>query len=46
MKVKGNEPWLAERIHDGFQACWFNGYNPLLRLKHPDELLVATNIED
>ena len=46
VEVAENEPWLAERIHDGFHVCWFNGYNRLVHLKYPDELLVATNIED
>lgn len=44
-KVQGNEEWLAQRIGDGFVSCWFNFYR-LARFKYPDELLVATTVED
>jgi hypothetical protein len=41
----GNEAWLARREADGFRRTWLDTYK-LVRLRYPDELLIATTLEE
>jgi hypothetical protein len=43
-KRAGNEGWMARRQADGFQRAWLTDYL-LVRLRYPDELLVASTLE-
>lgn len=45
-KVEGNEKWRAKLLNDEFVPCWFRDYHRLVRVKYPDELLVATTVEE
>jgi hypothetical protein len=45
-KVAGNEEWLAQRLSDKFVASWFQDCYRLVRIEYPDELLVATAVEE
>jgi hypothetical protein len=44
-KVEKNEAWVASLLSAGFIWCWFSDHYRLVRLKYPDELLVATTLE-
>jgi hypothetical protein len=41
----GNEGWMGRRGADGFQRAWLDNYK-LVRIRYPDELLVASTLED
>ena len=41
----GNEAWMARRHADGFHRAWLDNYK-LVRLRYPDELLVASRLEE
>ena len=43
-KRSGNDAWMARRHADGFQRAWLTDYL-LVRLRYPDELLVASSLE-
>ena len=41
----GNEAWLARREAEGFRRAWLDTYK-VVRLRYPDELLIASTLED
>jgi hypothetical protein len=41
----GNEAWMGRRHADGFQRAWLDNYR-LVRIRYPDELLVASSLEE
>jgi hypothetical protein len=42
---QGNEAWAGRRHADGFVRAWLDNYK-LVRLRYPDELLVATTLPE
>jgi len=44
-KEAGNESWIATLVNQGFRWCWFGSSYQMIRVKYPDELLVATTLD-